>query len=1199
MVSGGSAHREHGRADDPASPAAGDGAPFRRYSLIVAASIIPLVIAIAALSAYQFVLQRGQLLEELRNEAIAHDLLLASVTKTVRDHVRSLATWAEIYLAEPAGGSPRDAGSGPTTSGGAVLGRDSAAGRQGAGAELAAAERLLPHMRLAHRAMPYLQRSYYLSGAQDFLQVYPMRDGAGSASSERLLDLAFGQDLFQGAIAANDGAGRDGWTRAYRDPEGTGWVVAHAAPVGAGDGSVGLVASTVLLDFLSGFLRAFDYPTGHLWLVNPQEQILASSDGPIVAGPQVETLEEVLPAALRALPPDMLLQPSSVFREIGDQYVVAQPVASTPWTLLFVVSTAELNEVLLPRFLPYGIILLALILTLLLTHLLRQRLLVRPALRLADYIRAESRDQHPVEPPLPALWRPWLRAVAEAFAAKRSALARIADSEALKAATIDNALDGLITIDERSIVVEFNPAAERLFGIERSAAIGRFMPELIIPPHMRELHRQGMQRYLRTGEAHVVGQRVEVEAIRGTGQPFPIDLAISEVHQAGRRLFTAYIRDITERRRMERVLRESEQYFKTLAEAHPVAICIVRLEDRRILHASQAFADLFGVPLAELPGVDVRRFYVDLRDRDRLVALLRAHGAVDGFELTQRRADGTVFPTVLSSRLMEFQGQSAIVSGVLDLTRQKQAEAEIAHQREALRASEQRFRTIAEAHPVPVCIMRRTDQRIVYASQRFADLVGMSLGQVRGIDYWTLHPDPGDRDRLSLALRRDGAIGDQEASIRRADGSTFPAAITAHAIEYEGEDAAIFGVMDLSAQKQAESEIERQREALHQSEKLSALGSLLAGVAHELNNPLSVVVGYAALLRASSNDPKNRDRAERIHAAANRCSRIVKSYLALARKKPAARTAVQVNDLIEAALEFASYGLRTRDVEVVCDLEADLPTLLADGDQLVQVFMNLMVNAQHALQLTAPPRRLRITSRRAPDGVCIEVADNGPGIPPEIASRIFEPFFTTKPQGVGTGIGLSVSAGIVAGHGGEIEVGRAADGGAVFTIRLPAGAAAAERPVEPDQASPRPLKGRIMVVEDEVEIGEMLADTLRRDGHTALVATSGRDALAKLDQDEVDLIISDLRMPDMDGPALYRELSRLRPALAARMLFVTGDTLASDVTDFLSGSGANVIEKPIEPGEVRRHVQDLLARGADRAARQDPNERSGAADRAS
>ncbi len=277
----------------------------------------------------------------------------------------------------------------------------------------------------------------------------------------------------------------------------------------------------------------------------------------------------------------------------------------------------------------------------------------------------------------------------------------------------------------------------------------------------------------------------------------------------------------------------------------------------------------------------------------------------------------------------------------------------------------------------------------------------MSLEQVYQTPHWSFYPDAEERERLSQALRHDDAIRDQETTIRRADGSTFPAAITAQVIDYEGEDAAIFGVIDLSAQKQAESEIARQREALHQGEKLSALGSLLAGVAHELNNPLSVVVGYAAMLRDSTTDPTAQERAERIHAAATRCSRIVKSYLAIARKKPAARTAVQINQLIEAALEFTSYGLRTADIGTMRDLAADLPELLADGDQLVQVFMNLIVNAQHALQRVAPPRQLRITTRREQGGVRIEVADNGPGVPAELSSEIFEPFFTTKQQGVG------------------------------------------------------------------------------------------------------------------------------------------------------------------------------------------------------
>jgi len=1184
---GGSRDREHeGRTPEGSgskSEESRSGAPFRRYSLIIAASIVPLVIAIVVLTGYQFFLQRDRLLEELTNEVRAPDVLLGSVTKSIRDEVRALATWASIYLDDPSSNGQESDGRSPVTFGSKRFADDAAALREAADLEIAAAEGLVPHMRLAHQAMPYLRRSYYLSGEQDFLHVFPMHEDSGfggrlsNASNQQLLDLIFSQDLFQSGLAAADSAGQSFWTKAHHDPEGAGWVVAHGVAIRGARHLIGVVGSTVLLDFLSGFLRAFDYQTGQLWLVNEHDQVLASSESPAFAGRRIATLQEVLPSSLSELGSNTLLEPSPGFRRIGDQYVLAQPVASSPWTLLFVVSTGALNEVLFPRFVPYGIILLGLILTLILTHALRQRLLVRPALSLANFIRAESLDQHPAQPPLPALWRPWLRAVAEAFAAKRDSLVQIGDSEAFKSAIIDTALDGLIAIDEDSTIVEFNPSAEKLFGIPHGAAIGQPMAELIVPPHLRAQHHAGIRRFLETGERRMLGRRVEVEAIRADGQPFPIELAITQVQQAGRRLFTAYVRDITERRRMERVLRESEQYFKTIAEAHPVAVSIVSLDDFTILHASHAYEDLFGTPLEEISGTDVARSYVDLKDRDRLVQTVREYGAVDGFELTRRRADGTVFPALVSARLIDFQGRHALVSGILDLTKQKQAEAEIAHQREALRESEQRFRTIAEAHPVPVCIVRRADRRILYASQHFADLVGMTLEQVYATPHPEFYPDAQERERLSEALRRTGIVRDQEATVRRVNGNTFPASITAQAIEYEGEDAAIFGVIDLTQQKEAESQIAQQREALHQSEKLTALGSLLAGVAHELNNPLSVVVGYAALLRGSTDDPTTQERAERIHTAATRCSRIVKSYLAIARKKPAAHTQVQINKLIEAALDFNSYGLRTADIDIIRELAPDLPELKADEDQLIQVFMNLIVNAQHALQRVAPPRRLRVTSRRDAGGIRIEVADNGPGVPPEVASQVFEPFFTTKPQGMGTGIGLSVTEGIVTAHGGEIHLEQAQGGGAVFVIWLPVTEVESQLQIAPDQPPADPLKARILVVEDEVEIGEMLAETLRRDGHQTMVANSGRDALAKLAGQDVDIIISDLRMPDMDGPALHRELQRTRPELAARTLFVTGDTLAAATARFLSETGLALIDKPIDPNEVRRRVQAFLA----------------------
>jgi PAS domain S-box-containing protein len=804
-----------------------------------------------------------------------------------------------------------------------------------------------------------------------------------------------------------------------------------------------VVGAAVLLDFLTGFLRAFDYPGGQLWLVDDRLQMLASSSG--FSGPQLWPLDQVLPEGLRGLETAALLTPSRSFRAIGGSYVLAQAVGSTPWRLLYVIAPAELNAVILPRLVPYGIILVGLILTLLLAHSFRQRVIVRPALAFADYIRAESAERHPRQPRLPAFWQPLVTATGEAFRAQRSSLAQIQDSEAMKSAIIASAFDAVIAIDEAGMVVEFNPSAEQMFGIAGSQALGQPLAELIVPAHLRASHHRGMRRYLASGQSGFLGRRVELEALRADGTPFPVEIAVSEVRQAGRLLFAAYLRDITERRAMERALRESEQHFRVIAESHPVPVAIVRLADGRILHASQAFADLFGIALEELPGQDIERFYADREQRARLLDALHRSRAVHGFELDQRRPDGSVFPTALTSRLIDFEGAPAVISAVIDLTERKRQEAEIA----------------------------------------------------------------------------------------------------------------------------------RQREALHQSEKLNALGSLLASVAHELNNPLSVVVGYATMMRDQAADDATRERAVKVQAAAERCARVVRTFLAMARQKPEAWGRVEINQVVESALEVSGYGLRTSDIEVALELARDLPPVGGDVDQLTLVMMNLVVNAQHALQTRAPPRRLEITTRWADGQVRIEVGDNGPGMPGEIVQRVFDPFFTTKPQGVGTGIGLSVCHGIVSAHKGTIAVAARPGGGTLFTVELPA--------VEPDRAPPSlapgpgQSRGRILVVEDEVEIAQMMAEVLRRDGHDILLASSGHEALARLDGQSVDLILSDLRMPDLDGPGLYGRLAERWPALARRIVFVTGDVLTPETGSFLHRAGLPVLEKPIDPSDLRRKVRSYLS----------------------
>ncbi len=376
-----------------------------------------------------------------------------------------------------------------------------------------------------------------------------------------------------------------------------------------------------------------------------------------------------------------------------------------------------------------------------------------------------------------------------------------------------------------------------------------------------------------------------------------------------------------------------------------------------------------------------------------------------------------------------------------------------------------------------------------------------------------------------------------------------------------------------------EAKVRERSDQLLQTEKLATMGTLLAGVAHELNNPLSVVVGQTALLRQTVEGGPLAERGEKIAKAADRCARIVKNFLALARQRPPERQRVSVNQVVQEALELLAYPLRLAEVEVALHLAKDLPLLWADPHQLHQVVLNLVSNAHHTMRETPSPRRLTITTRSDPvrARAILEVADTGPGIAPEIQARIFEPFFTTKPPGQGTGLGLSLCQGLVEGHGGSIRVESQPGQGAVFLVELPVVAPPVAESSPPGAEALAPIRGMtILVVDDEPEIAGVLADMLAADGHQVETAANGVLALDKLRERGYDLILSDLRMPELDGPGFYRELEHRHPALRRRLIFVTGDVLNPETREFLERTSAPTVSKPFDLAEIRRVVQQAL-----------------------
>ncbi|SDO06581.1 PAS domain S-box-containing protein [Rhodoferax sp. OV413] len=421
----------------------------------------------------------------------------------------------------------------------------------------------------------------------------------------------------------------------------------------------------------------------------------------------------------------------------------------------------------------------------------------------------------------------------------------------------------------------------------------------------------------------------------------------------------------------------------------------------------------------------------------------------------------------------------------------------------------------------------------------------------------------------------------------RADGSEFPMEMVLWRTDAEGSSFYTASIADLSERHNAAAQIERQREALRQSEKLSAMGSLLAGVAHELNNPLAIVMGRASLLEEKCTDlPALQADAQRIREAAERCGRIVRTFLNMARSRPPQRGPVAINDMVRAATDMLKYGYRSHGIELGLALADGLPEANVDGDQIGQVVMNLLVNAQQALAGAQGARRVLVQtgleprrSHREPR-VWLRVADNGPGVPALERDRVFEPFFTTKAEGIGTGMGLAVSRSLARDHGGDLSLEPApAEGGASFRLSLPisghADAPTDTTPAplpEPPAAPPR----RVLVVDDEPELAKLMRYLLENEGFDVATAESGAVALEMLDMVRFDAIVSDLRMPDMDGAGLWRAVSAQHPRLARAMLFVTGDTLSPDARAFLQNSQSDWLDKPFTRDDLLAKVAALM-----------------------
>lgn len=501
--------------------------------------------------------------------------------------------------------------------------------------------------------------------------------------------------------------------------------------------------------------------------------------------------------------------------------------------------------------------------------------------------------------------------------------------------------------------------------------------------------------------------------------------------------------------------------------------------------------------------------------------------------------------------------------------------------RERADLAESEIRAIAETTAV---VLFDSDGAIRFASPRFAELLGMEPREAAGFATAQHWKALGGRFRSDSAFYGSWqAFKDGDSSDRRDQlEMLYPGRRVLERIARPVRDAQsrFIGWMELFRDISGERESENN---LFQTEKMAALGRLVSGIAHELNNPLTTIMGYAQLLLGHGLSPAQLGEARNVYQEAERARRIVKNLLYFARESQPERTRVDLNDVVERALALRSYELRLENIAVICELATDLPPTMADPFQLQQVFLNLLLNAEQAI-LEARGKgqvQIRTNSVSTVDGkrLRLEMADDGPGISPEIASRIFDPFFTTKPAGIGTGLGLSIVYGIIQQHGGDVTFGSEPGNGAKFVIDLPVVPVTAQmtRPISPVADSvPATLPARILIVEDEPTVAQLLVDILVEEGHEAEATIDSQDGLTRLSRKNYDLVICDLRMPRLDGRAFFEVLVRTGSPIRNRILFITGDTIARSTQDFLESTAMPYLAKPFLVEEVKLAVRRLL-----------------------
>jgi PAS domain S-box-containing protein len=639
----------------------------------------------------------------------------------------------------------------------------------------------------------------------------------------------------------------------------------------------------------------------------------------------------------------------------------------------------------------------------------------------------------------------------------------------------------------------------------------------------------------------------------------------------------------SKRRAAEAALAEEVERRGKLFDLTPVGIVILDPDTARFLEFNSIAHEQMGYSREEfarlsVPDVEVVESPGDIR---RHIESIMANKQ-DEFDTKQRTRQGKILDIHVKAQVVNVAGRTVYQCIWQDITGRKRAE-------EALRQSESRYRLLSENSADVIWILDVRTLQFTYVSPSVFKLRGYTPDEVTSQPAEkALTPDSykfiteGLGPRIQAFERGDESMRVMTSRIDQPhkDGSIVNTeVITTLLADEQGKVTSVLGATrDISERVRAAEEKKRLEEKTQMAGRLAAVGEMAAGVAHEINNPLTSVLGFSELLLEQDLPEKAKQQARFIADGSRRVSEIIKRMLTFARQTKPVRKQVDINSLIENTLTLRSYVLQTAGIRVITCYDSHLPLVNADPGLLQQVFMNLVVNAEQAIKSKRRGGRLNITTEKIDSGVRIIFRDDGPGISPQNLPRLFEPFFTTKVSNEGTGLGLSISHSIIAEHGGEIRAESEPGKGATFIIELPVPDISAKSedatPTEPDEAGPAPVA--VLVVDDEPSVGDFIAAALAGEGHRVDVACDPQEVPSLIARNEYAAVFMDIRMPGISGDQLYESIIQKHPHLAKKVVFMTGDASDGEVLSFLKSNNLPFLTKPFEIKELKNRVRLVL-----------------------